>query len=218
MRDGWRAWLLVAISLLVLVGCRTAADDNTDTTPTLAPTASPTSLFAVGVFAGPRLNSAPESTIGDCSLDPNATGCGVRTVVEVDDALPLPLEVTYWEGIAIGVPEGFETLDFNEQLIIETTDTEAHPGNFTLIFSRQTAEEIDKALTDFADLENDRTVITNGLGEGYTRLIGNRGIVGVWPLESEQFLFVRASVSPGYWPAYAATMSEIAATLRLADN
>jgi hypothetical protein len=210
-----RFLLLLILSLLMLVACTTDSDDNetADATPTIPPT--PTSVFASS-FGGPRLNAGPErNTAADCSLDPDADGCGVGEVVEVDDALPLPLLETSWEDIVVMVPDGFDTLEFNQQYIIEALDPDAYPGSFTMIISKRTSAELEETLSNFVNLDNARqTTVDNGLGEGYTTPNSNRGMVGVWPLEADLFLLVRASVSPGYWPAYAATFNAIVRDLR----
>lgn len=214
-----KLWFILALLILV-TACSTDTDDNSDTAdtpPTQTP--APTSVFASN-FDGPRLNTGPAlNTAADCSLDPDAEGCGVGEVVEVDDALPLPLTDTAWEDIIVGVPVGFDALEFNEQLIIETQDTEQYPGNFTVIINKRTAEELESTLANFAALdESQRRTVENALGEGYIIPNANRGMVGVWPLAEGNFLLVRASVSPGYWPAYAATLNTIVRELHYANT
>lgn len=200
-----------------MIACSSDDADSGTIEATPTPSPEPTSIFASS-FDGPRLNPVAETENADCSLDDEDGGCGVGAVAEVDSALPLPLITQTWSGIRIGIPEGFERIDFNNQLIIEAADIDEHPGNFTVSIRIDTPDEIDAILTTYADLNmTQQRDFDTAIGAIYTIPNANRGMIAVLTLSDEQQLLIQASVVAGYWPAYATTFDEMLTSLTTAE-
>lgn len=201
-----RNLLFVAVASLLIVAC---GDDGNAAETQVEPTITPTSAF-VSNFAGPMLNSvdqAPASEIEDCSLDPNATGCSVSALAgDVEIAGPLPLTSAEWRDVRYGIPQGFDAIVSDDEIIIDAIDYDVTPGSPVFRLRAVPTDTVETILASYATLNDNQLMYRdNGLGEGYTIPKAGYGMIGIWPHTANTSLIIEATVLPGFWPAYSAT-------------
>jgi hypothetical protein len=213
MRHLWLTGVLIG----VLVACGGDKDDKSDPNDQPTPTPAPTSVLTG--FTGPLLNPLANHSAQDCSLDPNATDCGIQVGAVQENALPLPLVMRQvLDAVTIGVPEDFETLVFGSQVSIETSHSENHPGDFRVLIQWQDADGVQKLLASYANLDRSRKVERSvDTLNAYSIPNGERGMVSVIEVSTARQLVIEAFVSPGYWPLYAATFNAMLASLSIAN-
>ncbi len=202
--------------LLVLIAIVAACNNATDEPDAPAPT--PTSLLA-SRFNGPLLNTSGNTDTADASDCSVGSDCGLQAASNVEAAPPLPLSPITWQGLSIGLPAGFEDLDFDDRLAIESTEDQLQREGFRVLIRWTDATSAEALVGRYVALDTERrTEHTNALGTGYTIPNADMGMVGVWTLADGRVLLVEGFVMPGYWPRYAATYNAIVDGLTLAER
>ncbi len=208
--------------VLILVACSNddnSSQENRETSPSTTP--EPTSVVAS--FNGPMLNP---TVVGDddCDIFPEEgeeADCGLEENPDVDDALPLPMNEQPVLGMMLNVPEGFEVLVFSDnEAVIETTDLEAHPGDFQILVHWATAEEVEQLLAGYTNLDySQQHDQANAAGTltGYTIPNGELGMVAMWVVDEGRYFVMEGSTVAGYWPLYAATFRQMAISIAMPD-
>ncbi len=211
-----RAHRIIFLALLMLLmACSNNSDENKPKAEATVPPPTPTSLLT-SRFNGPLLNPAKHGEASSCLA---GSDCGLGVATDVETALALPLTLTVWQGLQIGVPEGFDALDFETRLAIETTDVEKYEGNFRVSVQWATAEEVEKLLQNYANIDlSKREEHSTAIGEGYIIPNNDMGMIGVWTSDDERMVVVEGFVQPGYWPRYAATYMAIIDNLAITES
>lgn len=211
-------WLFSLTMVLILIGC----SDKDSSDQKVAPSETPAPTSALSVYGGPLLNTPnPDHHAENCSINNPDGECGVAVGNVEENALPLPLISQNVLGIEMGIPEGFEILENNEnEVIIETDDEETFPGDFFVIIQLGTANDVETLLNRYAKLDYDRQVDYENRSEtlnGYRLPNSDLGMVAIVVLDQEldQYLMMQGIVLPGYWGKYEATFVEMTKSVEI---